>query len=764
MRNFKHFFRSVKKRKTISTITIGGYALSMAVLLILVSFIIGEKNRNSNFENKRNIYRIVRSDNESIVPRKLHDEVMAKIPGVDKMSPYVISEKYFKNRETKEPVKIIATNDDFLDMFSFHFILSSPDPTLSAKNNIILTEDFSKKLFGDKNPLGEILEINDGNYTISGVVTNVPQNASFRFDALINANNSFLINTNSYNESLFLLNAFVMLNRESDISAVEAQISKIFNQWQTFKNVTLSLQPLKEVYFKGLPNDEMEHANINLIYLLIGIALVILFMTIFNYMSLSVSSGYEKLTELGIRKTSGAGRKDIFMHILSESLMESLVSMILAYLLSFAIAPLFSELLGAKIEIANLLLHPFVIVAGFLLFLLTGILSGLYPALQFSNVSPVKIISGRKGIQQKYWQGGVVTFQFLISIVLIISMLVIQKQLDFVKHSDMGFDKDLMVRLDLNGNSVQKWNVLKNELLKNPEIISVSASEGGPIKKGVTVNRHFNVNGKEKDLQIDMLFADEDFIETFGLEIIKGSNFQSSDSLAGNLVNEHLYRELEYGDNDIGTTSLKNTIGVVKDFHYENLYTKIGNLMIRPLKDMSPEVLNIKIQGNIAENLAFIKKVYSTIEPEMPFSFLFYDDWIQSMYQKEEKQAHAINLFTILAIIISCLGLIGLIQQSTQTKIKEIGIRKINGATTGEIIALLNQNLVKWVVIAFIIATPVAYYTMNKWLENFAYKTELSWWIFALAGLLALGIALLTVSFQSWKAASRNPVEALRYE
>jgi putative ABC transport system permease protein len=270
------------------------------------------------------------------------------------------------------------------------------------------------------------------------------------------------------------------------------------------------------------------------------------------------------------------------------------------------------------------------------------------------------------------------------------------------------------------------------------------------------------VNGEDKAISFRSFAVDEDFTKTFGVEILKGRNLRNTDSTAC-LINEHLYKELGWGDFAGKKIFGNEVVGVVKDFHYENLYTEIGNLQLQPTRGYA-SVLNIKMQGNVAQNIDFLKKTYKTIEPEVPLSFKFYDDWIQSMYQKEEKQAQAVGLFALLAIIISCLGLVGTVEHITHKKVKEIGIRKINGATVAEILALLNRGFLLWIAIAFIIAIPIAYYAMNKWLENFAYKTSLSWWIFALAGLLALGIALLTVSWQSWKAATGNPVEALRYE
>ncbi len=766
MQNFKLFLRSLKKRKMLSIITIGGYAISMAVLVILTAFIISEKSVNRGFENAKNIYRITRSDDNPLVPATLEGDIKNQIPGIQKMCLYSISSRlYYRDEYQQENVELIATNDDFLDMFSFDFIYQSSNPTLSLKSNIILTKSFSKKQFGDINPIGKNIKFQDKNYIVVGVVTDIPKSASFHFDAMICKDLIPVWSKGYYSENHLLYNAFVLLKPNVNSKVVEQQVSGMINHWGAFKDINLSLEPLNKVYFHALPNDGLNHANSSLIYLLSCIAVVIFFMTVFNYTNLTISNGYERFVEIGIKKTTGAGKKEIIKQFLTEALWTSMISMVIAIFLAFLITPLFSEILNKKIDLTYLLIQPNIIVAGLVLFLITGILSGIYPALSLSNIAPIQMISRRSGKIKIHKRGGIVAIQFIITTVLIISALFINKQISYIKHADLGFDKEMMIKLDLKGQlTYNKWKTLKDELLKNPNIISISATMGNPMKKNGSSGGKIEISGEQKMINVPAFDVDEDFIKTFGLEIIQGRNFQRNDTRnQACIINEHLFREL--GWEDITGKKLFGTpvIGVVKDFHHDNLYTPIGNLQLNPNQEVA-NTMNIKINGDISSILKYIENRYTELEPEIPMTFEFYDDWIQSMYQKEEQQAKAVGLFTILAIIISSLGLIGIVEQNTHKKVKEIGIRKVNGAKVSEILSMLNKDFVKWVVIAFIIATPIAYYAMNKWLENFAYKTTLSWWIFALAGLLALGIALLTVSFQSWKAATRNPVEALRYE
>ncbi len=759
----KLFLRSVKREKTISTITIGGYAISMAVIFILVSFIISEKSINKSFPNMEDIYRIKRGVKNAMVPETLLEDVKREVPGIEKMCLYSIGDALYKVDDKKITASFAAANNDFLDIFSFHFISKSGNPTLEVKDNIILTKSLSNKIFGPKNPVGEILEVENEQFNIVGVITDVPENASFSFDAITSLNRAVSKNSMGYNnEHHNLFKSFVQLEPNANPEDVDSRISGMLSHWQAFKDDKLSLQPFKEVYFDIPLNDDMDHANVGMIYLLSCIAVIILFMTIFNYVNLTVSRGYERLSEIGIKKTTGASKRNIFNQFINESLFICSIAMALALFLGTLFSPLFSNLLGKKIEIFQLFSQPLIILSGLSVFLLIGFISGLYPALVISGISPIKILNHQGVSKRRNNRAGIIVVQFLITIILTTSLLVINKQITFVKNKNMGFDQDLMIKLNLNGNSASKWEVLKNKLLSNPSIVSVTASHGTPLAIYGTAGGRIKDAGDKKVENIRDISIDQDFIKTFGLTLMEGRNIEATDSNAC-LINEQLLNELGWDDFEGKKVLGSRVIGIVKDFNYLNLNNKIGFLRLSKLNG-NPTDLSIKISGDIAKNLKYIQQQFQNIEPGTPFNYRFYEDWVQSMYQKQEEQAYAVKLFAILAIIISCLGLIGLAENVTNKKVKEIGIRKVNGARITEILAMLNKDLIKWVIIAFGFALPISYITMHLWLKSFAYKTSLSWWIFALAGLLALGIALLTVSFQSWKAATKNPVESLRHE
>ena len=761
--NISYLLRVLLRRKTISVITIGGYAISMAVIFILATFVISERNVNRDFPNYKNIHRVVRKANEANVPLTFLDDVQEKIPGIEKISLFSISPNQYRLNGNQDMTMILVTNDDFMDIFSHNFIYSSANPTLKALNSIYLTRNFSEKLFGTKNPVGEVMEINDQIFTIAAVISDPLASSFYPYQIVTGFQNAISYYGIGYNEEQHkMYSAYLVLNSNTKKETVDSQIEGLIGHWQAFKDQKLTLQPFSEVYFDIKKSDSMNHANVNMILLLSGVAGIILFMTIFNYINITIATGVQRFSEIGIRKANGANRKTIFSQFLGESYLITLLAMVLAIMFSMVISPYFSKVLGKEFSITSILGQPVIIAVALLILLITGTIAGIFPALMISKITPVQVIQNKSRFNGRSNRAGIVALQFVFTITLITSMLFINKQINYVKHKDLGFDTEQMMRLSLQGITGDKWKTIKEKVLANPSIISITASHGCPM--AVYMSSTGPAPGQQERMIENMriISTDEDFIRTFGLTLLMGRNFMPTDENVC-IISEHLFRFLEWDDIEGMELFGKRVVGVIKDFHHLNLYNEIGHLQLSTL-NTSPSFLSIKMSGPIADNISYIEKVMQEVEPGNPIQYRFFDDWVQSMYEKDEKQAYTIQLFSLLAIIISCFGLIGMASFTTIRKTKEIGIRKVNGATITEVLILLNRDFVKWVAIAFVIATPVAYYAMNKWLENFAYKTSLSWWVFALAGVQALGIALLTVSWQSWRAAVRNPVEALRYE
>jgi putative ABC transport system permease protein len=473
--------------------------------------------------------------------------------------------------------------------------------------------------------------------------------------------------------------------------------------------------------------------------------------------NLSTVALISRIKEIGIRKTTGAYNANIFIQFLAESLLTCILATSLAFLFAHALIPVFEIVLGKPIDFLKLtFLNVFIILSGVLLI---GILSGTIPALIATNYSPVQILSKNKIFLKKpFFKNGLTMFQFIISIVIIFSLFAILKQIKLVQNRDIGFDTSCLINVDYPGD-IRKSDVIKEYLTKTPNIINVSFTNGNPMDIG-------EYSGSNKPIKaIAIMSADEKFVGTLNLKFLHGRNINYPSKIKECLITENAFKESGWQNLDGKIFKGHNVVGVVNTFNNDDLHKFPSNIMIQNDFENGFSGVTIRISSlNKPETLRFIKQIWDTNFPDYGFRYTFYDEWIKNMFIKEQNDARIALIFGIFSIILSCLGLFGLAEYSIKNKIKEIGIRKVNGARIGEIMFMLNKDFVKLVLLAFIIACPIAWYSMHQWLQNFAYKTPLSWWVFALAGFVVLVIALVTVSWQSWRAATRNPVEALRYE
>jgi putative ABC transport system permease protein len=400
------------------------------------------------------------------------------------------------------------------------------------------------------------------------------------------------------------------------------------------------------------------------------------------------------------------------------------------------------------------------------IYIMIGLITGIVPAMSASRFNPIELLQPQSRARPNGFRYVFTTIQFVVAIALMIGFVVIQKQIHFVKTKDLGFDSEYLLRVKPEGRLGNHASSIKDQLLDHSNILKVSLSGGSPFDIGGRASGTVTSNGREiRFEEISQLSVDKSFIETFKIPVIKGRNFKSSDKNAC-IINNKTYNKLGWKNLRNKTFIGRKVVGVISDIHYQDIHQSIGSLQLYFVSDF-PYIyfMNIRVRGvNLRASLNHIKKVIKEFDPSARINYTFYDDIINRMLEKEEKQASAIRIFALIAFILSCLGLYGTAEFVSKHRVKEIGLRKVNGAKTKGILLLLNFDFIKWVAIAFVIAAPIAWYAMHRWLQNFAYKTDLSWWIFALAGVIALVIALLTVSWQSWRAARRNPVESLRYE
>ena len=767
--------RNLLKNKLYSFLIIGGFAIGFTASILIGLFYNAEKNVDRHFADYKNIFRLYDAkNNKSGLDYKLNPVLAENYPDIKKTCPLGFS--YYpitvKDPETKDYIRmeyVVSTNNSFFDVFSVKVLSSLEKQPFSQQNSAVITESVAKKLFGDKNPLGRTISQEFFSATVTAVMEDLPKNSSFRAEMLLNSENKDFQMAQECNNGvcIYPVEHVLLLKNGVQPDDLAKNLNASIKQFNTTTD-SLALQKLSDIYLStivlGWSDDHFKgNAKMLLIFLAIGILIILL--SSINYLNYTVSMQYAKMKEIGINKTNGAEK----IHLLADSLIEVSLGIFIALILSvFLVALLLPStgiLFGKEIHLADVnfyqLLPVFAaVVAGIIL------LNSLAPIYILSKFNISDFLSGGRKRTGKQWgKQAMLIFQLTTSIALIAVVMLIFKKLQFVKHHDLGFNKEHLVRMELPFK-FQNQKALKNEVAKLPFVSGSALSNGYPGH--INMSMGSGVEGDE--FSVKCIFVSEDFLKTFGINITEGRDFLSGDKDRACLMNEAALKR--FGWDSVEGKKYKNgreggydVVGVVNNFNVQSLHSEMTPVALLYEPDREFNTLSLRLMpGNIGQQIDELRKVWKNLLPEDPMEFAFYDTQFQAMYEKEDKLAKSITFFSIIALVLTCMGILGQIFMISLNRTKEIGVRKVNGARISEIMAMLNKDFVKWVIIAFVIATPIAYYAMNKWLENFAYKTTLSWWIFALAGILALGIALLTVSWQSWKAATRNPVEALRYE
>jgi putative ABC transport system permease protein len=760
MKPFKLYFRNMLKNKVFSTITIGSFAVSIAVIIVLASFLVSEFSYDSHIKNIDRIYRIKASENKAFVPEKSRDLLLSQIPGIEAASNYIIGQEPVVYNGNNFDVKIINSDEGLFSVLSIEFIIGRPDGIFGDKNNVVITNSLSKKIFGNENPIGKILKVSHReDVRVAAVINDFPEKSSLSGDLICSADLRIRYSQNCYENCSYLYSTLILLKPGISDNEVSKKLTAIIPKIHKKDNNQYSLLPYKNAYFDtSLDNDTLSHANVKLLQLLAWLTVVLLFLAVFNYINLSVAQSTNRFKEFGIKHTLGASRAKVFAQFIREAFLTTLAATFFAIIIAGLIHPLFVTIFGKAFSIYSILASPWSILTSISTLVGIATVSSVYPAYMATKVQAKDLLQRRLNAKTRGFdlRKSLIITQFAATIAIMVSLIVITKQIDYAKTMDLGFKTEQLVRIPIHWQAANKADVLKNTLNSIPGVKNSCYSHGTP---GSIYMHSWN------DIfeNVSIITSDYSFAETLGITIIEGRNFSEGEKTNVCLINKSAMKQAGWDSFEGKEIFGRKVVGVIDDFHYENLYNKIGVLMIENGKSISHFTVRI-LPGNTAKTLAAIEKGFKKILPEYGFSFQFYDEYFDSMYKQDEKRADSIRIISIIAILISCIGLIGLVEFSTKSRTKEIGIRKVNGAKISELMAMLNTDFVTWVAIAFIIACPIAWYAMNKWLESFAYKTELSWWIFALAGAMALGIALLTVSWQSWRAATRNPVEALRYE
>jgi len=785
----KTLFRNLFKHNRFSMLNIIGLSIGFTFVSLIAVFAIREVSYDQ-FHNKiDSIYLLeVNVRNEDGTTQKgKHiainqvEGIKAQIPGISNVT--FLNYSYFDwdngtwlkfNNKTHQLQRMAFTNAAFADIFSFHVLAGNLQQALSDPRSLTLTRDNARKIFGNQDPIGKIVLLNNQPVTVNAVIDDHSSQSSIRFDGLINYQAAQYFTGHVIDDYSNL--AFFETNGQTKIQSIGEATKGLF--LQDFpperrellrKRLNVKFVSLKDSYFnEGEAFDPMLHGNRILVSIILAIGLIILILAIINYINLSYAGSFKHHKELAVRSISGASRKSLVLQFLSEGVFISLIAFALSLLASGITIPWVNQMIDYPLMSAHLF-RPGFLLLFILIVIAVGVGSGILPALSATRPGVVNLIKGNNPATNKYkiWRY-LVFFQMVISIALISGTLVIARQIYFVRNTDMGFKIAHVITLPVHKLGDKK-DLYLQFVDNNPRTESRALSStylntfnqwGGKLNDG----------GHERDISYFVIQANADFLKTTGIQLTQGRDFEKGNTSDFNscIINETAGEK--YGL--INPLSAKingmSIVGVVKDFHIQSLHYEVGPIVIlhSPQNKTGLATIRFAAANNVqtAEFVAFLKTTWEKLAPDKPFEYEFLDQRLRKLYEKDERLMNAFSSFSALAIIIACLGLFGLISFIAETKVKEIGVRKVNGAKISEVMVMLNRDFVKWVAIAFVIATPIAYIAMHKWLENFAYKTSLSWWIFALGGLLALGIALLTVSWQSWKAATRNPVEALRYE
>ncbi|MGF1585787.1 MAG: ABC transporter permease [Bacteroidales bacterium] len=761
--DLKLYFRNLFRHKVFSAITIGSFAASLAVVVVLASFLASEFGYDKHIADIDLIFRVAGPDNEAGIREEARKLLVDNLPEIESATNYMTSGEPVVYGESTVKARVIHSEEGIFSVLPIVFLSGNPEGLFDERNNVVITESLARKIFGDDNPLGRQLNISHReDVIIAGVINDFPEKSTLNGDIICHTDLKLRYWRSCFDvddcEDYYKL--LVKLHPMADWKEVSSKISYVIPRTRhSGEDDISSLLPFKNVYFDTtLNHDDLEHANIKLIWLLVWLTIILLFLAVFNYVNLSIAQSLTRLREFGMKKVLGLGKASLVRQFIAEAFITVVISLCIAVYLGIFIKPVFEGMLDKTIRIQDLVNSPVIILSGILILIVISVLPALYPAGIALRVKAGDLISKRmSGKSGGYnFRKTLNVVQFAASIAIIVSLLVISKQVEYVKTKDFGFDTQQLVRIPVHWQAGDKVEVLIDLMNSFPNVVDACYSHGTP--GGI-----HNYSANEEFGRVAVIASDHRFMETFGIPIAEGRNFYPSEENDVCLINRKAMREAGWETFEGKRMFGSEVIGIFDDFHYQDMYHEIGSLMIHNEKYFSHITARIE-PHNISYTIDQLKNGFQEILPEFEFSFEFYDEYLGGMYRQEERRASSLKIVAFIALLISSVGLYGLANFSTKSRIKEIGIRKVNGAKVWEVMAMLNFDFVKWVALAFVVAVPVAWYAMSRWLQSFAYKTELSWWIFAFAGLMALIIALLTVSWQSWKAARRNPVEALRYE
>ena len=798
---FKTAWRNLRKNKIFSLINVLGLAIGLTCFMLISVFVHSELNYDRYPVEAKNIYRVnlsatgngnvaVYPDVDLAVGEGIKN-AFSEVKAFTRISPVIDYIKY-DDKDFKE-TRLAFADSNFFRFFSVPLLEGNPAEALVQPNSIVITKDFAKKYFGNADAAGKILSIGIQNaaYKVTGVIDKLPDNSHFHFDAFLSFSTWHIKKATWSNLGPY---TYLLLNENADPKKLQAKFPQLVAKYvvpeiqndmgvslaeaqKSINTFVFSLQPLTDIHLYSHTKYEIEPGgDIQYVYIFSLLAILILLLACVNFTNLSTARAIKRTKEVGIRKVIGSAKKQLIFQFLSESVLLTFFAMGIAYLLIFFLLPYFDQLANKNIDFSFFLDYRSVLVM-FIVSLFAGILAGVYPAFFMSSFNIIKVLKGSssQGTHKNPLRSSLVVFQFFVSTALIIATIIVYQQLHYMQNKKLGYDKDQVLFLPDTRLLGKDQDAFKQQLLQDNHVISASISRyvpSSPFIDGTEVYPK-NENGNGTEIHANIFHVDYDYLRTLGMQLIRGRNFSkefSTDSTSGILINEAAVRELGWtNDNAVGRSIVRSgqqelkVIGVIADFNYASVKQKVAPLMLMLGGNYGGLIVKIKT-SDVKGFLANLKRQWDDFKATGPIEYSFLDEKFARLYISEQRTQKIFSAFALLAIIIAGLGLFGLSAFSIEQRTKEIGIRKVLGASIQQVLLLVSKEFLVLIGIAFLIAIPVTWWAMNKWLQDFAYRTNISWWIFVASGIIAIFIALLTISFHAIKAAIVNPVKSLRTE
>jgi len=801
----KVMLRNLNKYKAFSAINILGLAIGMACCLLILLFVSDELSFDRHNALGDRIYRLNSHSTIGGTTRHFAPSPAALAPAVKESIPEVLAyarvielgraQFVYEGRNIDIP-DFFAADEDFFKLFTHEFLAGDPATALQKPNSFVMTEDAAGQVFKTADALGKVITIDFGpaklNFMVTGVIRNVPKNSHFRFAILLSTSTfrqpPFTVGRDGQPRRSFLdefysfgVHSYILLDKNTDVAALDRKIRDLVEtRWGEFLRQRgvgrwYELQNLFDIHLRSSYEGELgSPGNIQYVYLFAAIALLVLFIACFNFVNLSTARSTLRAKEVGLRKVFGAERRQLIRQFLGESVFLSLLGMLLGVLIVLTILPAFNAFTQKAFTRAEVF-TPIVLAGLGLIILLTGLGAGVFPAFVLSSFDPVKTVRGKlgAGTRGQLLRKALVVVQFAIAVFMIIGIVVVVRQIDYLKNKDLGFNREMLVVVPAAG---QKNDALRDRIIQNPNVKSVSFDVDIPGQ--FIPDDTFVPEGRTQDdtIRTSSLSVGYDFLKTFEISLLWGRDFSPqfpSDAQEGLIISETTARELGWAEDALGKEMVDFTadrnqsfkvIGVVRDFHHKSLQMAINPTTLK-LNPNAFQYVTLRIgPANVPGTLDFLEKTFKEFLPRFEYRHFFVDDDFRQKYPNEEKVRSIYAYFGFLAIFVACLGLFGLASFIVERRTKEIGIRKALGAGVRRIVFLLSGEFIKAVLLANLIAWPLAFYVLNRWLRTFAYRISIAWWFFLLGGVLSVLVAFLTVSFQSVRSARANPVNTLRYE